>query len=98
VIWAFVLASPFKRPTWFHGRSLQRPWHAERDLPAVARALEILGLSLTPLSNTEATLGQRLVADWDADPNLFGSMRSSRARHPSSRDRTSTAKRATPGS
>jgi hypothetical protein len=47
---------------------------AERDLPAVARALEILGLSTTPLSNTEATLGQRLVTDWDADPNLFGLM------------------------
>lgn len=47
---------------------------SERDAPAVARALEILGLSLTPSPNTEDSLGQRLVTDWDADPNLFGIM------------------------
>jgi hypothetical protein len=45
---------------------------AERDVPALARALEILGLSLTPLPDTDDCLGQRLVDDWQADPNLFG--------------------------
>jgi hypothetical protein len=37
---------------------------AERDLPAVARALERLGLSLR-------APGGNLVADWGADPHLF---------------------------
>lgn len=37
---------------------------AERDLPAAARALERLGLSLRPS-------GGNLVADWGADPHLF---------------------------